>query len=695
MEERFIFCPIDSKSKSPVGAVKVNQENKFNLLIKSDIKVEEVYLVLTKDLEDSVWYMMQHKGKYGQADTLINNEVVVTDAKQYSSEDILQVNPDSFSTVCEECWASDDIVCTCNTNADNVVLEHDSYLCNITVTSPGLYFYYFVVITDNDRFKLGCSDDLTCQEGQNRDWQLTVFEQKYEPIEWLNGGLIYQVLPDRFDDGGSRLKTKQDRQNRPVVYRDDWGGMPEYKPTEEGKILNNDFFGGNLKGIAKRLTYLKNLGVTCIYLNPIFEAYSNHKYDTGNYKKVDSDFGTLKDLTDLIQKANKKGMHIVLDGVFSHTGDDSIYFNKYNNYDSVGAYQSENSPYSSWYKFKKFPKDYESWWGIDVLPNTKEEDIYFNEYINGIDGVIDYWTNQGISGWRLDVVDELPDQFLDRLVKSAKRARPDAMVLGEVWEDASNKSAYSVRRRYFSSNQLDSVTNYPFKECIIKFVKYGDSRSLINTVKVLLNNYPKHILHNVMNLVGTHDTKRIFTELAEHDSIETREDRASAKALNPKDVEKKLRLVTILQYTLVGVPCVYYGDESGMQGFEDPFNRQCFPKKAKERNATLTRWYKKLGKLRQDNSYILAKGNLEFYDLADKIIGFKRIQNGAELITIVNNSEKRLSVDFLKQSEYINILNNTVFNGKVKKHDGVILKHISDCLPQEIEKVDFSINDEK
>ncbi len=255
--------------------------------------------------------------------------------------------------------------------------------------------------------------------------------------------MIYQIFPDRFAGSGkAKTDVPDDR-----VLRTDWGGEPNWRPTKDGKVLNNDFFGGDLAGITEKLPYLASLGVTCLYLNPIFEASSNHRYDTGNYERIDPLLGTDDDLRALCEKANEHGISVILDGVFSHTGDDSKYFNKYGRYDSLGAYQSKESSYYSWYKFDKWPNKYDSWWGIDILPEVQEDEPSYIEYITGENGIARRWLRCGIRGWRLDVADELPDAFLDAFRAAVKSETPDALILGEVWEDASNKTSYGERRR--------------------------------------------------------------------------------------------------------------------------------------------------------------------------------------------------------------------------------------------------------
>lgn len=614
MNNQVRYFPNREEFKKPIGAVQSNENMRLNLMFSRPSNPSEVFLSLTKDGEKEVLYPMSYV-----------------------------------------------------TTNHNGMME---YTLNIQVTSAGLYFYHYLINTEDKQYRIGADDDLNALLGKGADWQLTVFDRTYDPPEWLKGGMIYQIMVDRFFDGGARLKTKTD-----VEYRDDWGATPRYRPDANGKILNNDFFGGNLRGIIKKLGYIKSLGVTCLYLSPIFEAHSNHKYDTGNYRVVDSDFGTADDLRELIKKADKKGIKLMLDGVFSHTGDDSIYFNKYGRYDSVGAYQSVHSPYYTWYTFKDYPDSYNCWWNIDILPETREDDAGFCEYVCGEDGIIRYWTDFGIGGWRFDVADELPDKFLDRAVRAAKKRNPQALMLGEVWEDASNKVSYGKRRRYLQGGQLDSVTNYPFKEDILNFVRSGDANRLNNTVNVLINNYPKFVLDNVMNMLDTHDTARLLSVLGDSGDTSSRDKRADAKVQNLDEAIRLLKMATVLQFTLMGVPCVYYGDEAGLEGFEDPFNRRCI--KWDERNRELTRWYKKLGAMRTGERNILADGTYRKLVCTDGVYAFTRSNEVEKLTVIANRSGKPFVFD-MQGEQYTDLLTLKPFGGKVPDKTAVIIKPTRD-----------------
>ncbi len=506
----------------------------------------------------------------------------------------------------------------------------------VTFRESGLYFYRFEL----DGKAFGCGE---LRKGELQEyphnWQITVFEEEYDTPNWLKGGVIYQIFPDRFFKSGEIAIAEH------KVLRSDWGGTPRFRPNEYGKIQNNDFFGGNLNGIREKLPYLEELGVTAIYLNPIFEAYSNHRYDTGDYMKIDPLLGTKEDFDLLVEDAKKHGIGIILDGVFNHTGDDSRYFNKYGRYDELGAYQSTKSPYADWYTFREFPASYDSWWGIEVLPAVNEYSPGYQNFMFGEDGVIRHWLRHGIMGWRLDVADELPDFFVQKLRKAVKEENPNAVIIGEVWEDASNKISYDVRRQYLQGSELDSVMNYPLKDAIINYVLSGNTTALRETILQLIDNYPKQTLDSLMNILGTHDTVRILTVLG-NEHFESREQMAQAR-LNDEvksRAKQKLKMAALLQYTLPGVPCVFYGDENGQEGYGDPFCRRCYD--WEHTDEELRSYYRLLGGIRKNYHKIFSEG--EYREVfADRFcIIYERKFSGRSLYVYVNNSGAKYSMKF-------------------------------------------------
>ena len=501
------------------------------------------------------------------------------------------------------------------------------------IYETGLYFYHFRIEGQGDVLNSGIHKGVFRKFGSA--FHLTVYAKSYKTPEWFKGGVMYQIFPDRFCKDGAM----PDITGR--VCRRDWGGIPSYKPNEKGKVLNNDFFGGNFKGIQRKLPYLKELGVTVLYLNPIFEAASNHRYDTSDYMKIDPILGKKEDFEELVETAKNQGIRVILDGVFNHTGDDSVYFNKYGNYPSVGAYQSKDSPYYSWYSFKEFPDKYESWWGIDILPEVNEQSEDYQNFIFGEEGVLKTWLKSGISGYRLDVADELPDFFLKNLRKSVKSEDKNAIIIGEVWEDASDKIAYSKRREYLQGYELDSVMNYPLKDALIAYIKTQDEQILLKTVRKLIDHYPKQTLDCLMNILGTHDTARILTVLGGI-VCQNKDEMASEKAYLSENERKKaiekLKMAALLQFTLPGVPCVYYGDENGMEGHIDPFCRQCF--EWEHLNENLISYYSKLGKIRKNYKSVFKDGEFLEKISQDGFLLFERKKNKKSVFIYVNNSSK-------------------------------------------------------
>ncbi len=454
--------------------------------------------------------------------------------------------------------------------------EYEIYSCTFSLTMANLYFYYFRIATQNGDFSL-------YKEGYDRTnmesgelWQLSCIPSDFSvPSEYF-GAVMYQIFPDRFNQVGvcdtvGKLK--------PFVIHQDKHDIPDYLPSIDGEVKNCDFYGGNLRGITTKLDYLRELGVKVIYLNPIFKAWSNHRYDTADYLKIDELLGNEADFRELCESAHERGMKIILDGVFSHTGSNSKYFDKLGIFED-GAYSNPDSPYRSWYDFKKYPNEYTSWWGIDTLPCVNEMDEGFRDFIiDGKDSVVAHWINAGADGFRLDVADELPDEFIAALRRRLKGIKPEALLIGEVWEDASSKVSYGKRRRYFVGGELDSVMNYPFRNAIIDYVRGDDNGTqLMETVMTIAENYPKDVLHTLMNMLSTHDTVRILSALSPENPPEERNARAGYTM--PKSVREialsRLRAAVFLQFVLPGMPCIYYGDEIGMEGLGDPFCRGYF-----------------------------------------------------------------------------------------------------------------------
>lgn len=524
--------------------------------------------------------------------------------------------------------------------------NHDIYRAKISVKEYGHYYYSFIF-----------------DDKKSQDYELLIYDEDYITPDWPKGGIIYHIFVDRFFRRIIRAK-------KGAIIRK-WGEIPQYLPDEKGQVLNNDFFGGNLDGIEEKLPYIASLGVSIIYLSPIFEAYSNHKYDTGDYHKIDPMFGTETSLKRLISEAKKYGINVILDGVFSHTGDDSIYFNKYGRYNSTGAYESKDSPYYHWYTFNNWNNDYISWWGIKTLPEINENNSSYLDFITGEKGVLNHWQKTGVMGWRLDVADELPDEFIEKLRGSVKSYNKDALIIGEVWEDASNKYSYDKLKKYLCGKQLDSVTNYPLRDGIIDYVKNKDCTLLYNIMNKIMETYPSHTVNCLMNVLGTHDTERILTILGS-ESIPSSKSEMAESELSEAELKQgcmMLKIAVLLQMTLPGIPCIYYGDEAGMEGWKDPFNRKCYPWGYE--NKDILDYYIFITKLRKTNK-VFAEGKYKCLIHDKGVFVFQRYDENEKIIIAVNLSQKGITLKLKEDMiEYTSNKKDNIFN--IEKEDFIVL----------------------
>ena len=499
--------------------------------------------------------------------------------------------------------------------------------------TPQLVWYHFIIDTPYGRKYYYNNDEKFGGIGILKDipegnsFQITVFAKDFKTPDWFRNSVMYQIFPDRFFRKNPLPKKRPE-----YIFHEDWYEPFSYQkhPYENGPACN-DFYGGNLEGICEKLPYLKDLGISVIYLNPIFDAYSNHKYDTADYTKIDPMLGTEEDFVNLCRKAEKLGIRIILDGVFSHTGSDSIYFNKYGNYgENQGAYHDISSPYRDWYKFTE-NGEYESWWGCTNLPNVNEtHPTYLDHILRGNDAIIKKWLRLGASGWRLDVADELPSEFLKILRKEAKSENSDCVIIGEVWEDASNKISYSEQREYLLGDELDSVMNYPFKDSMIDFIMgYIDAKQFENRIMQIVENYPRQVLYSLMNIAGTHDTARIKTVLGgKNISDDANEYDKWNSALSGTDETialDRVMLMAFMQMTFIGVPCVYYGDEIGMEGGRDPYNRK--PYTWRRINPELQDFYKTHIAYRNNNDFLKSGSFIPLYSEGSVFIYLRRIEN--------------------------------------------------------------------
>ncbi len=482
------------------------------------------------------------------------------------------------------------------------------------------------------------SFSLTGAEGDSQElgpYQLTVYDGAEEVPSWFGEGLTYQIFPDRFRR--SQLRDPEGMVGGRWVH-EDWEDFPEYRPDARGEIRNRDFFGGDLQGILEKLDYLKKLGVETLYFNPLFEAAENHRYGTADYRKIDPMLGTNEDFSRLCRAAHRRGMRVILDGVFNHTGYVSRYFNGDGFYPEVGASQSWDSPYRSWFSFIRWPKEYESWWGIYSLPAVNENDPGYRDFIFGSkNSVVRSWLRAGADGWRLDVADELPDDFVHGIHEAVRAEKPDAVVIGEVWEDGSTKVAYGVRRKHILGGHCDGLMNYPLRGAILDFFGGGGGEVFVSRMETIRENYPRFAFYSAMNSLGTHDTPRVLTLLgAGSTHREQTKDWRAAFRLSPDQLrqgKERLKAAALLLYCFPGSPTLYYGDEAGMEGFEDPFNRQTYPWGREDRE--LLDWFKSLGQLRRGYP-ALRRGSIRYLAGAGPILAFLREDDDGPVLCAVN-----------------------------------------------------------
>ena len=585
---RILYDSKNLKFKSPFGPIKQNESCSIAVLIPQHCKTTSVYLVLKNhEYIETARFLMTKKGE----------------------EDL-----------------------------------YEKYTCEFSLDETGLYFYCFYIESEISNFWLYKQNfaDTNMEAGEH--WQLSVIPKEFSVPKEFCGKVMYQIFPDSFY---KEEVLKAENKLEPYYVYENTNKTPDFLPNSEGEVLNNGFYGGNLKGIIKKLPYLKKLGVGVIYLNPIFKAFSNHRYDTCDYKKIDELLGTEEDFKFLCKKAHKLNIKIILDGVFSHTGNRSIYFDANNEF-NTGVCSNENSKYKSWFNLDE-NGEYVSWWGIKTLPCVNElSQEFLNYIIYDEDSVIAHWLKCGADGFRLDVADELPDEFILALRKRLKQINKNALLIGEVWEDASNKISYNKRREYFTSGELDSVMNYPFKNAIINFVKGEDGgNSFMQTVMTVLENYPKEVIPSLMNMLSTHDTVRILTEL-NNKQIANKNERAEYQ-MGEAELEaaiKKLKVASFLQFMLPGMPSIYYGDEIGTEGYEDPFCRGYFDWTRLENNSLLE-FFKRLCNFK--NKYEpIKKGNIEFIKNDGGVLIFTRNYKNKSLSVAVNLSGEKITVNSKK-----------------------------------------------
>ena len=512
--------------------------------------------------------------------------------------------------------------------------------------TPGLLFYQFLLVTPLGEITVAPDErGRPRSSGENAPgWQVTVYLPSPVP-QWYKDAVAYQIYPDRFHRGKDYLLCWENAQKAREGFRGpkrklekNWNTVPYYERNPDGSIATWNFWGGTLEGIREKLDYLRDLGITMLYINPIFSAASNHRYDTADYFAIDPGLGDEEGLCALIEAAKARGIAIMLDGVFNHTGADSIYFDAYGNYGTGAVSLGKDSPYYSWFRFRHFPDDYEAWWGVKDLPAVHELDPGFLELICGENGVIRYWIRRGVKGWRLDVADELPDDFIKAIRAAARAEDPEAVIIGEVWEDASNKISYGQRRAYFYGEELDGVMNYPLRSMVLDFFLHRtdayDFKAALDLLKI---HYPPENFAGCLNLLGSHDRERLLTLLGGAEPLPEEERRDFRLSPEARSLGlRRERLAALLQFSLPGVPCIYYGDEAEMEGYSDPYNRGPFPWGRESRD--LAALYRSLAQLRK-NHPVLREGSLRVSAPTPDTLAVVRSLGQESMVLLLNRSE--------------------------------------------------------
>ncbi|MGI6153543.1 MAG: glycoside hydrolase family 13 protein [Christensenellaceae bacterium] len=542
---------------------------------------------------------------------------------------------------------------------------------------PCVIAYWFVIKIDgNNKIYYGADTDRASGVGMvywstPPAFQMTIHDKEFTTPNWLKNSIIYQIFPDRFARGNEEKMKKgiqyHENMGRKVVFHENWNEPPMYKaPSGMSAYYPCDYYGGDIQGIIDNLDYLQGMGITLIYLNPIFEAASNHRYNVSDYLKVDPILGDMDDYEQLVHEASQRGIKILLDGVFSHTGDDSVYFNKYGKYDSLGAYQSKESPYYNWYMFTNHPDGYKCWWGYSGLPEINEKEQSWLDYVaENHDSAIKTWLNSGAAGFRLDVVDELPDDTIELFRNEIKDVSQDNILLGEVWENATTAEVHGELRQYALGRGLDSVTNYPFAHATADFfIGRKDAEHYRNFLIDQNQNYPHEMYYALMNMLSSHDTARIHTVLGTGiDPQELDREEQAVFVITDQQKEKGTRLqkaAAAIQFTLPGVPCIYYGDETATDGLYDPFNRVSF---SKDGHPELQEYYKYLGGIRRQHD-ALRTGKCVFYARGRDLFGilryclgqkdaFDNVAKDGMFVTLVNRSacKQVFAVDLYKEEQ--------------------------------------------
>ena len=562
--------------------------------------------------------------------------------------------------------------------------EVSSFQAKFSLNRVGINYFHFSMLLNQKSVEIhyDWATKKPCFTSQNgAEFSITVYEQGFDCPEWAKEAVMYHIFVDRFRKGKNTIILPMP--NR--VVHQDWNEYPIWF-SEDGEVKNNDFFGGNLKGIKESIHYLKKMGITILYLSPIARSQSNHRYDTGDYEEIDPYAGTEQELKELCKTAHQNGMKVILDAVFNHTGNDSKYFNEYHHYQTLGAFDGPSSPYYEWYR--KNGTSFEYWWGFRNLPVCDGTNLSWQQYIYGKGGVIDKWFSWGIDGIRIDVADELTEEFLENIHTAVICNQSDGFIIGEVWENAITKQKYGKERSYLLGKTLHTVMNYPFTDGILKYVRFGDAPYLKQVVNEILTAYPKSAYHSMTNALSTHDIPRALTTLAGEGIFHNRyewtwdigdklnqdwkwrfeHDQLSREAY--RTGKKLLKLAVLIQFFLPGTACIFYGDEVGMQGYKDNGNRKTYP--WTKRDKDLLRFYRKIGTLKAKLTFLKNADCHIIYGDEQKFV-FERTDQSQTLIVAINRTKKQVTLQ-PEWTQYAQVLySNHYTNGELGPYGEVVL----------------------
>ena len=485
--------------------------------------------------------------------------------------------------------------------------------------------------------------ELPASQGQHasiRRFRQTVYSADFQVPDWAPDVVYYYVFPDRFRNGNPRNDPRPGRdkyQNHTVERHVQWN-EPPFKPgSGDGSdaVYNNDFFGGDLAGLINKLDYIQDLGANTIYMTPVFKAASNHKYDTADYHRIDPAFGSNADFERLTREAARRGIRVIPDTSLNHVGSDSVYFDRYANHRARGAFEggriNVGSPYADWFTFDATQTDpdkqYTGWVGLRDLPElNKASPAWRNFAYRDRNSVMKRWLDRGAAGWRMDVAPWIPDDFWREWRSEIKRHKPDALTVAETWFDAS---------KYFLGDMFDSAMNYIFRNAVIEYAAGGKAADLVAQLEALREAYPPPAHAALMNLLSTHDAPRALYQFGWKTGRGETTD-AAAVAL----AKQRLRLAVLLQMTYPGAPTVYYGDEVGVTGGEDPYNRGTYPwvDRGGQPDTELLADFKRLIQLRHDHA-VLRRGSLDApLHVDEHVIVRARQLQGSWALVATNNS---------------------------------------------------------